>query len=228
MIRILIADDHPIVRAGLRRIAEDDRGVAVTAEAQSGDEALLALREHVVDVVLLDVSMPGAPFTETLRRLREEHPTVRVLVLSAHPEDQWALRALRGGAAGYLTKDHSPDQLLEAIRRVHRGGRYVSAALAEHLAAHLGPTFAGTPHEQLTDREFDVLRGLGRGQTVTEIAAALRLSPKTVSTYRARLMEKMRFTTNADVVQYAATHGLIEHQSASDSVLHGLRPKRDA
>ena len=211
MIRILVVDDHPIVRAGLRRIAEDDRGITVTAEATSGEDALAALRQNVADVVLLDVSMPGSPFTETLRRLREDHPTVRILVLSAHPEDQWAVRALRGGASGYLTKDHSPEQLLDAIRRVHRGGRYVSPTLAERLAAQLGQDFVGAPHELLSDREFDVLRGLGAGRTVKEVASALDLSPKTVSTYRARLMEKMQFGTNADLVRYSAEHGLIEY-----------------
>jgi DNA-binding NarL/FixJ family response regulator len=210
MIRILIVDDHPIVRAGLRRIAEDDRAITVTGEAASGDDALLALRDTVADVVLLDVSMPGAPFTESLRRLRELHPTVRVLVLSAHPEDQWAVRALRGGASGYLTKDHSPEQLLDAIRRVHRGGRYVSPTLAERLAAQLGQEFVGAPHEQLSDREFDVLRGLGTGRSVKEVAAVLGLSPKTVSTYRTRLMEKLGFGTNADLVRYAAEYGLID------------------
>ena len=213
MIRILVVDDHPIVRAGLRRIAEDDRGITVTAEATSGEDALAALRQNVADVVLLDVSMPGSPFTETLRRLREEHPTVRILVLSAHPEDQWAVRALRGGASGYLTKDHSPEQLLDAIRRVHRGGRYVSPTLAERLAAQLGQDFVGAPHELLSDREFDVLRGLGAGRTVKEVASALDLSPKTVSTYRARLMEKMQFAANADLVRYSAEHGLIEYVS---------------
>jgi two-component system invasion response regulator UvrY len=210
MIRVLIVDDHPIVRAGLRRIAEDDKAIAVTGEASNGQDALDALRQTVADVVLLDVSMPGAPFTETLRRLREEHPTVRVLVLSAHPEDQWAVRALRGGASGYLTKDHSPDQLLDAIRRVHRGGRYVTSTLAERLAAQLGRDFVGAPHEQLSDREFDVLRSLGAGHTVKEVAEMLGLSPKTVSTYRTRLMEKMRLATNADLVQYVAANGLIE------------------
>jgi len=213
MIRILIVDDHPIVRAGLRRIAEDDRGIVVTAEAPSGDEALVALTHSVADVVLLDVSMPGSPFTETLRRLRESHPTVRILVLSAHPEDQWAVRALRGGASGYLTKDHSPEQLLDAIRRVHRGGRYVSPTLAERLAAQLGQDFVGAPHEQLSDREFDVLRGLGMGRSVREVASELGLSPKTVSTYRTRLMEKLGFATNADLVRYSMEHGLIQFAS---------------
>ena len=210
MIRVLIVDDHPIVRAGLRRIAEDDPAIVVTGEASNGPDALDALRQTVADVVLLDVTMPGAPFTETLRRLRAEQPTVRVLVLSAHPEDQWAVRALRGGASGYLTKDHSPDQLLDAIRRVHRGGRYVSTSLAERLATQLGQDFVDAPHEQLSDREFDVLRSLGAGHMVKEVAERLGLSPKTVSTYRTRLMEKMRFATNADLVQYVAVNGLIE------------------
>jgi DNA-binding NarL/FixJ family response regulator len=210
MIRVLIVDDHPIVRAGLRRIAEDDHAIAVTGEASNGQDALDALRQTVADVVLLDVTMPGTPFTETLRRLRHEHPTVRILVLSGHPEDQWAVRALRGGASGYLTKDHSPNELLDAIRRVHRGGRYVSATLAERLATHLGRDFIDAPHEQLSDREFDVLRSLGAGHTVKKVAEMLGLSPKTVSTYRTRLMEKMRFATNADLVHYVAAHGLIE------------------
>jgi two-component system, NarL family, invasion response regulator UvrY len=210
MIRLLIADDHPIVRAGLRRIAEEDRSITVAAEASSGDEALAAMRTAVVDVVLLDVSMPGAPFTDTLRRLREDHPTVRVLVLSAHPEDQWAVRALRAGGSGYLTKDHSPEQLVDAVRRVHRGGRYVSPTLAERLASHLGPDFAGAPHELLSDREFEVLRLLGTGHAVKDVAAELGLSPKTVSTYRTRLMEKLHFGSTADLVRYAAHHGLIQ------------------
>jgi DNA-binding NarL/FixJ family response regulator len=210
MIRLLIADDHPIVRSGLRRIAEEDEDIIVTAEASNGEEALGALRNAIVDIVLLDISMPGAPFIDTLKRLREDHPTVRVLVLSAHPEDQWAVRALRAGASGYLTKDHSPDQLVDAVRRVFRGGRYVSPALAEQLASRLGAEFAGAPHELLSDREFEVLRRLGAGHTVKEVASELRLSPKTVSTYRTRLMEKLAVNSNADLVRYAAQHGLIQ------------------
>jgi len=208
MIRLLIADDHPIVRAGLRRIVEDDRSMVVTAEAASGNEALAALRQSAADVVLLDVTMPGGSFTDTLHRLRDEHPTVKVLVLSVHPEDQWAVRALRGGESGYLTKDHSPEQLLDAVRRVYRGGRYVSPTLAERLAAQLGPGFDGAPHELLSDREFEVLRALGTGLSVKEIAQLMGLSPKTVSTYRTRLMEKMGLTNTADLVRYASTHGL--------------------
>ena len=210
MIRLLIADDHPIVRAGLRRIVEEDKAIVVTAEASSGDEALTALRQSAADLVLLDITMPGASFTDTLHRLRTEHPSVKVLVLSVHPEDQWAVRALRAGASGYLTKDHSPEQLLDAVRRVYRGGRYVSPTLAERLAAQLGPGIATAPHEQLSDREFDVLRGLGTGMTVKEVATKLGLSPKTVSTYRTRLMEKMNLASTADIVRYASQHGLIQ------------------
>jgi two-component system invasion response regulator UvrY len=210
MIRILIADDHPIVRSGLRRIAEEDTGITVAAEASNGVEALGAMQKAIVDVVLLDVSMPGAPFMETLRRLREEHPTVRILVLSAHPEDQWALRALKAGASGYLTKDHSPNQLVEAVRRVFRGGRYVSPELAERMASLLGSGFGAAPHEMLSDREFDVLRGLGAGYSVKEIAESMRLSPKTVSTYRTRVLTKLDASSNADLVRYAAAHGLIQ------------------
>jgi DNA-binding NarL/FixJ family response regulator len=207
VIRLLIADDHPIVRQGLRQIAADQPGIAVVGEAASADEALARLREVPVDVMLLDVSMPGPGFIEVLQQVRRDHPTVKVLVLSVHPEDQWAVRALRAGAAGYLTKDHSPEQLIEAVRRVYRGGKYVTAALAEKLATGLEAGGA-TPHEGLSDREFEVLRGLGAGRSVKEVAARLKLSPKTVSTYRARILEKMRLQTNADLVRYVRDHGI--------------------
>jgi two-component system invasion response regulator UvrY len=210
MIRLLIADDHPVVRQGLRRIVADHPGLEVVGEAVNGDEVLASLPRLPADVVLLDIAMPGPGFLQVLQRLRADHPTVAVLVLSVHPEDQYAVRALRSGAAGYLTKDHSPEQLVEAIRKVHRGGRYVSPTLAERLAADLAT--AGTQqgrHELLSHREYEVLCLLGSGRTVKEISAELRLSPKTISTYRARLLEKMQATTNADLVRYAAQHGLI-------------------
>ena len=211
MIRIFIADDHPIVRQGLRRIVESDPGLVISGEAGDAEALLTGLDRHVTDLVLLDVSMPGGPFLETLQRLRAKHPTVRVLVLSVHPEDQWAVRALRAGASGYLTKDHSPDQLLDAIRRVYRGGKYVSPTLAEHLAQQLdaGAQRAGAPHELLSDREFEVMRRLGSGLTVSQIATELAISAKTVSTYRARILEKMAVGTNAELVRYAARYGLI-------------------
>lgn len=208
-IRIFIADDHPIVRQGLRRIMEADTGLVISGEADDVASLLSALDTTPTDLVLLDVSMPGGHFLETLRDLRTRHPSVRVLVLSVHPEDQWAVRALKAGASGYLTKDHSPDQLLGAIRRVYRGGKYVSPTLAEHLAQHLEGDGQRAPHELLSDREFEVMRRLGSGLTVSQIASELSLSAKTVSTYRTRILEKMAVATNADLVRYAARYGLI-------------------
>lgn len=208
-IRVFIADDHPIVRHGLRRIVEEDAGMTISGEAGDGTSLLRALDSVAADLILLDVSMPGATFLDTLRELRSRHPTIRVLVLSVHAEDQWAVRALRAGASGYLTKDHSPDQLLEAIRRVYRGGKYVSPTLAEQLASQLDGDWQRAPHEMLSDREFEVMRRLGSGMTVSEIATELAISAKTVSTYRTRVLEKMGVTSNADLVRYAARYGLI-------------------
>lgn len=209
MIRVAIADDHPIVREGLRRIATEDAGITVTGDAASSAELFRLLAAAAVDVVLLDVSMPGSTLVDTLKELRERHPSVRVLVLSVHPEDQWALRALRAGARGYLTKDQSPEQLVHAIRRVARGGRYVSETLAEKLAGLVDHGREQSPHERLSDREFEVLRALGSGLTVKEIAGQLNLSAKTVSTYRARLQEKMGLRTSAELVRYVVEHGLL-------------------
>jgi two-component system invasion response regulator UvrY len=209
MIRLCIADDHPVVRAGLRQIIEDEPGMEVVGEAADGDQLLATIGRMPADVLLLDVSMPGPGFLEVLKSLRQAHPRLPVLVLSVHPEDQYAVRALRAGAAGYLTKDHSPEELVAAIRKVHRGGKYVSASLAERLAVGLEIGTDGWPHEKLSDREYDVLCQLGSGRTVKEISEQLGLSPKTVSTYRSRILEKMKLAGNADLVRYASQHGLI-------------------
>jgi DNA-binding NarL/FixJ family response regulator len=210
MIRLFIADDHPIVRAGLRHIVEQDPEMVVTGEAASGFDMLHALTRTIADVVLLDVTMPSMSFAHALQHLRDEHPSVKVLVLSVHPEDQFAVRALRAGASGYLTKDHSGTELLDAVRRVFRGGRYVSATLAQRLASFVDPRYEGMPHERLSDREFEVLRSLGTGMSVKDAADQLRLSPKTVSTYRTRLLQKMGLYGTADIVRYVTTHGLIQ------------------
>ena len=209
MIRVAIADDHPIVRQGLRRIATEGAKIVVSGEAATAAELFRLVAGVPVDVVLLDVSMPGSTFVETVRSLRENFPSLRVLVLSVHPEDQWALRALRAGASGYLTKDHSPDQLVEAIHRVARGGKYVSESLAEKLAGLVALGSLHVPHQQLSDREFEVLCSLGRGMTVKDVAVRMRLSAKTVSTYRGRLLEKMGLSTNADLVRYVVEHDLM-------------------
>jgi DNA-binding NarL/FixJ family response regulator len=210
MIRLAIADDHPIVREGLRRIASDDAGISVTGEAATSSELFRLLAATAVDVVLLDVSMPGSTFVETLQDLREKHSSIKVLVLSAHPEDQWAMRALRAGAAGYLTKDHSPEQLVQAIRRVARGGKYVSESMAEKLAGMVDDGRTRAAHERLSDREFEVLRALGSGMMVKDVAKQLHLSAKTVSTYRARLLEKMGLKSKEDLVRYVVTHDLLK------------------
>ena len=209
MIRVAIADDHPIVREGLRRIVSEDPGIAVAGDAAGAAELFRLLATAAVDVVLLDVSMPGAPFIETLRQLRTQYASVKVLVISAYSEDQWALRALQSGASGYLTKDHSPEELVDAIRRVARGRRYVSESMADRLAGMAGDTRDRAPHERLSDREFEVLRALGSGLMVKDVASQLGLSVKTVSTYRTRLLEKLGLASRADLVRYVVSHELL-------------------
>jgi DNA-binding NarL/FixJ family response regulator len=209
MIRLLVADDHPVVREGLRRIVDETPGMRVVAEARDGEEVLEQVGRVPADVLLLDVAMPGPGFLGVLEAVRTREPALRVLVLSVHPEDQYAVRALRAGAAGYLTKDHSPEALVEAIRKVALGGTYVSATLAERLARGLRSDSGVPAHETLSDREYEVLCFLGSGRTVKDIAATLGLSVKTVSTYRSRLLQKMGFEANSDLVRYVATHGLL-------------------
>ena len=208
MIRVIIADDHPIVREGLARLVGDEPEMSVVAEAGSGDELLRHLGEFGADVLLLDVSMPGPGVLETIRRVRAKLPELRVLVLSAHPEDQYAVRCLRAGAWGYLSKQRTGRELIEAIRRLHGGQHYVTDTLAEYLAAEISPDAERTPHELLSDREYQVLCLLGAGKSVQEASERLRLSPKTVSTYRARVLEKIGLATTAGLIRYAVEHGL--------------------
>jgi len=207
MIKILVADDHAILREGLKRIVEA-AGLVVVAEAATGHEALEKARETQPDVVLLDVSMPGKGGLETAQELKERHPRLRVLMLTVHPEDHYAVRCLKGGADGYLTKDIAASELVAAIQKVYRGGKYISPTLAERLAESLGPGFGSAPHEALSNREFEVLRRIGAGQTVGVIAEELHLSVKTVSTYRARILEKMHMKTTAEIMRYAVEQGL--------------------
>lgn len=208
--RLLIADDHPIVREGLKRIIAECTDMTVTAEAGDSNEVLEYSKTYPTDVILLDVSMPGIGFLETLHRLKINRPDIQVLVLSVHPEDHFALRALNAGAAGYLTKHHTPDELVDAIRHVYQGKKYVTPSLAEKLATEFGSDSTKPPHEALSDREYDVLCRLATGETISDIATALMLSPKTISTYRARILEKMRLTNNADLVRYALDHALVD------------------
>ena len=210
MVKVLVADDHAVVRQGLKQILADTMGMKVVAEASDGAAVLERLRGGGVDVVVLDLSMPGISGIEVTKQIRREYPSVYVLVLSIHSEDQYAVRVMRAGASGYLTKESAPDELVAALRRVSEGHKYVSGSLAEKLAIGLESGIDREPHEALSDREYEVLRRLALGQTVGQIADELVLSAKTVSTYRSRLMRKMNMHNNAEVVRYAITHGLID------------------
>lgn len=209
MIRILVADDHAIVRRGLRQIVADENDMEVVGEAQTTQEILDLARQEEWDVIVLNISMPGRGGFEALKALKQTHSKRPVLVLSMYPEDQFAVRAFRAGAAGYMTKESAPEELVQAIRKVVRGGKYVSPSLAEKLAAELGEDAERPPHEALSEREYHVLCLLASGKTVTQIAAEMSLSVKTISTYRARLLEKMRMKTNAEVTRYAIEHRLV-------------------
>ena len=210
MIRVLSVDDHRIVREGVARLLEESSDIRVVAEATSGAGALAQLEKQPVDVVLLDVAMPGTSFVETLRDLRARFPRARVIILTGHAEEEYAIRALKAGASGYVTKEHSSEELIAAIRKAHAGGTYVSASLAEQLAQHVGGqgSAEGPAHQALSDRELEVLRLLGKGRSVKEIAAGLDLSAKTVSTYRTRILEKLGLKTTADLIRYAVEHQL--------------------
>jgi two-component system invasion response regulator UvrY len=210
MIRALIADDHAVVRQGLKQILGDTPEMVVAGEATNGQEVLDKIRAETWDVVVLDISLPDRSGLDILKQLRSERPKLPVLVLSMHSEDQYAMRVLKAGASGYLTKDSAPDELVKAIRKVVSGGRYVSSLLAEKLAFEIGTDSSRLPHETLSDREFQVLRLIAAGKSVTEIAAELYLSVKTVSTYRARLLRKMNLGTNAELMHYAMQNHLID------------------
>ncbi len=210
MIRILIADDHAVVRRGLAQIVGDAGDIEVVGEAADYNGVMAVLRDAQVDVVLLDISMPGRSGLEILKILRERYAKLPVLILSMFPEDQYALRALKLGASGYLTKDSAPQLLVDAIRAASRGKRYVSPELALVLAEHVSGPDARAPHERLSDREFETLRLIAAGRKLSDIAEALHLSPKTVSVYRARVLEKMRLKSNAELTHYAIKHGLID------------------
>jgi DNA-binding NarL/FixJ family response regulator len=209
-IRILIADDHAIVRSGLRQILSDSPDLVVAGEAENGVEAMHTLRDGSFDLVLMDVSMPDRNGIDTLKLVRKEFPRLPVLVLSMHPEDQYAIRALKAGASGYLTKQSAPEQLVTAIRQVASGKKYVSPTLAMELAHAITDDDERPPHEKLSDREYQTLVMIASGKTLTQIGEELNLSVKTVSVYRARLLEKMRMKNNAELTHYGLKHGLAD------------------
>jgi two-component system, NarL family, invasion response regulator UvrY len=206
--RILIVDDHAVVRQGLKQILNDSFRSAVFGEAGNAHAALDKVWKEEWDVVVLDISMPGRSGLEVLKDIKKAKPKLPVLVLSMHPEDQFAVRVVRSGAAGYMTKESAPDELVGAIKKVLNGGRYISPALAEKMVLYLDIDAQKQPHEFLSDREFQVLRMIGEGKTVRDIATELSLSAKTVSTYRTRILEKMSMKTNAELIHYAVHHSL--------------------
>jgi len=210
MIRIAIVDDHAIVRAGLRQFFADHEDLAVVAEAANGREALDIVRKAEVDVIVMDISMPDQSGIDALVAIRARAPTLPVLILSGFPEEHYATTLLRQGASGYLNKDCDPEEIVRAIRTVHRGRKYITAGVAERLAEGLGSGSDKPLHEQLSERELQVFLRLARGETVGHIAEGMSLSVKTVSTYRTRVMEKMKLASNSDLTYYALKTGLIQ------------------
>jgi two-component system invasion response regulator UvrY len=210
MLKVLIADDHPVFRRGLKQIITEAPDMVVAGEAADGREALSKAATGDYDLLLLDITLPFKNGLEVLSQLRHERPTLPVLMLSVHPEEQYAVRALRAGASGYLTKESAPTELLAAIRKVSTGGKYVSASLAEHLASVLQGDGESPLHETLSNREYQVMCLIASGMTASEAARELSLSVKTISTYRARILEKLSLKTTADLIRYANAYQLVE------------------
>lgn len=209
MLRVLVADDHAIVRQGLKMILTEEFYPLAFGEARNGQELLAQLQKGQWDIVVLDITMPGRSGLDVLKELRQLYPKLPVLVLSMHPEDQFAVRVLKAGASGYLTKENVPEEVVKAIRKVIGGGRYVSASLAEKLAFDLQADLDRAPHEALSDREYQVLCMIASGKTVKEIGDELGLSIKTISTYRTRILDKLNMKTNAELTHYAVKNNLV-------------------
>jgi DNA-binding NarL/FixJ family response regulator len=210
MIRVLVADDHAVVRRGVVQILDEAPDLVAAGEASSGRQVLQQIQENDYDVLVLDIGMPEGSGLEVLHQLRTLRPELRVLILSMYPERQYALRALKAGAAGYLTKESAPDELVAAVRRIAQGGKYITQSLAEELTAALVGEAEKSPEEILSDREFQVVCMLAEGKTIAGIAEELSLSVKTISTYRARVLEKLNLTNTAEIIRYAFEHKLVE------------------
>jgi len=208
MIKVIIVDDHPVVRRGLKQIIEDEPDMEVVGDAKNAGECFSLVRQTDCTLVVLDITLPDRNGFDVLKQLKYEHPKLHVLILSAHPEDQYGLRLIKAGAAGYLMKEGAPEELVLAIRKVHAGGKYVSASLAEKLVSQLG-ALDKPPHENLSDREFQILCMIAEGKTPKDIADKLCISEKTVSTYRTRILEKMKMSTNVGLTRYALENHLV-------------------
>lgn len=209
-IKVMLADDHAVVRRGLRQIISDAGDIEVIGEASEYTELVTLMRREECDVLVLDISMPGKNGIEVLKIVHERQPRLPILILSMYPEDQYAMRALKAGAAGYITKDSAPEQLVDAIRVLAKGKKYITPELAATLAERLTAPDDQAPHQTLSDREYETLRLIASGKKLSDIAEALALSPKTVSVYRSRLLEKMKLKNNAELTHYALKHGLVE------------------
>jgi DNA-binding NarL/FixJ family response regulator len=210
VIKILIADDHAIVREGLKQILSESPDLVVVAEAGSGQEVLEKIRKNDVDLVVLDIAMPGRGGLDILKEIKTQMPRLPVLMLSMYPEEQYAIRVLKSGASGYLTKESAPAELVKAIQQISQGRKYISPYLAEKLAIDLEVSTDKLPHELLSDREYQVMCMIASGKTLKEIAAGLSLSIKTISTYRSRILEKMNMKTNAELTHYAIKNRLVD------------------
>lgn len=210
MTRILIADDHTIVRKGLKQILSEGMKNVDFTESANASETLLEVIRKKFDIIILDLSMPGRSGLDLLKDIKARSPNLPILVLSMHPEDQYALRVIKAGAMGYMTKDSAPEELVNAVSKVLKGGTYVSAAISEQLISYLQEPKKASGHETLSDREFHVLQLIASGKTVSEVADVLSLSVKTISTYRSRILEKLNFSTNAEITRYAMQNKLVE------------------
>ena len=210
MIRIVVADDHTIVREGLKGLLAAAGDIEVVGEASDGGQVMERVRALDFDLLLLDMSMPGRSGIELIRQVRSEKPRLRIVILSMHEESQYAVRAIRAGAAGYLTKESASRQLVEAIRKVAAGGAFISAEVAQQLALGAMPDAKGPPHTTLSDREFQIFRMIAEGKSVSEIAERLNLSVKTVSTHKSNILQKMNMSTHAELIKYAITHRLVD------------------
>ena len=217
MIRILVADDHPVVRQGLNQIVAGTTDIFVVDVAAPGQEVLDKVRQNYFDVVLLDITMPGISGLDVLKQLRSERPELAILILSMHPEEQYAARVLRAGASGYLAKESAPDDLVAAVRKISLGGKYVSPSLAEKLASDLAVDTQEPLHQTLSDREYEVMCLIASGKTLADIAQQLSLSPKTISTYRSRILEKLGLKSNTELTLYAVQNGLLDGEVRSQS-----------
>jgi len=215
VIRVLLADDHAIVRAGLKELLADTGDITVAAEATNGQEVMAQIRGADYDVAVLDMSMPGRSGIELIKQVKDEKPKLRILVLTMHSEEQYAVRALKAGASGYLTKEAAAEQLVAAIRRIAAGGAWVSPETVERLVHDAAPRAEAAPHTRLSDREFQVLRLIAGGSTVGKIARQLSLSVKTVSTHKTRILQKMGLANQAELIRYALEHRLLDEPPGS-------------